>query len=160
MEISWFADLTETAVVLLALIGLVVVVFGAVREEREGENLIRLRRIGIGFLMMFLLVAYVAGLIHGVKDMSGVPIALENLANDEVFSVVDVIKSRDGKNLALIKGKAMRSHGLIKRRDSSNEEVARIVIMPDNLLTGKTGKSFFLKEIDGKVMIFPISDSP
>lgn len=151
MEISWFADLTATTVLITTLIGLVVVVFGVFYGKRE--SLIRMRWIGIGFLMMFLLVAYTAGVMHGARDMSGVPVALENLSKDEVFSVVDAMKGRD-KNLALIKGETMSPRGLLRRRDG-NEGAARIVTVTLEGLPAP-GKSFFLKEINGKVIIFPI----
>ena len=66
-----------------------------------------LRWTGIGLLLIFSLVASITGQIIGKAKVLGVPIKLENLHKDKVFSVVEMLgkseKSQDYKDLALIK---------------------------------------------------------
>lgn len=143
VEISWFVSLMTFVSVVVTLTGVIIFFIGIFSEKG-------LRWTGIGLLLMFLLLASITRPIIGKAEVLGVPIKLENLHKDKVFSVVEMLgkseKSQDYKDLALIKEASC---------DDKKQKCARIVAVTLSGLPAP-GKSFFLKKIDGKITVFPV----
>ena len=142
IELSWFVLFMGPIFLFVSMMGFVVLVMGI--------NDLSWRLTVIGLLMIFLVVAYIIGETSGKAEMSGVPIKLENLHKDKVFSVVEMLgkseKSQNYKNLVLVKKELC---------DDKKEKCARIVAVTLSGLPAP-GKSFFLKEINGKITVFPV----